>query len=93
MILVKGWERLFSRPAPIAGSADAVNALPITVSAACQESCYYVDTRIADDAPRTGVLVDSVDLQLPKKDNQQQVDNAEGAIMTANPRLEDQQPY
>ena len=27
--------------------------------------CFYVDTRIADDAPRTGVVIDSIRLETP----------------------------
>jgi hypothetical protein len=28
-------------------------------------SCFYVDTRIADDAPRSGVVIDSIQLEMP----------------------------
>ena len=31
------------------------------------ESCFYVDTRIADDAPRKGVAIGNIRLELPKK--------------------------
>ncbi len=30
------------------------------------QSCFYVDTRIADDAPRTGVAIAGIQLELPK---------------------------
>jgi len=30
-------------------------------------SCFYVDTRIADDAPTTGVNIGRIELELPKK--------------------------
>jgi len=29
-------------------------------------SCFYVDTRIADDAPTTGVIISGISLELPK---------------------------
>jgi len=31
------------------------------------ESCFYVDTRIADDAPRQGVAIGDIKLELPNK--------------------------
>ena len=31
------------------------------------ESCFYVDPRIADDAPRKGVAIGNIQLELPKK--------------------------
>jgi hypothetical protein len=31
------------------------------------QSCFYVDTRISDDAPKTGVSIGNVQLQLPNK--------------------------
>jgi hypothetical protein len=31
------------------------------------ESCFYVDTRIAGDAPRKGVAIGNIQLELPKK--------------------------
>ena len=31
------------------------------------QSCFYVDTRIMDDAPKTGVSIGSIQLQLPRR--------------------------
>jgi hypothetical protein len=31
------------------------------------ELCFYIDTRIADDAPRTGVAIGAIELELPKQ--------------------------